>query len=135
MEATVSIIGYALGTAFEDHAIYIDEVPQALVKPCFFILPLESNHAQELGNRYKRDQGYVVHYISDDGNEAIAAVADKLTSVLADMEYNDDRIFGRKMNYHTEDGVLIFEFTVTRILAKTTTAPPVMGEIEVEMED
>jgi len=134
MEAIESIIGYAVGTAFTNHTIYTEQVPQSLDRPCFFILPLEINHEQELGNRYKREYSLVVHYFGDGSNAEIATVANQLTAVLADMSYNGDRIFGRKMKYHVEDGVLIFEVTVNRILAKTETAPPTMGEITIEME-
>ncbi len=128
MESVESIIGYALGTAFENHTIYTEQVPQNLAKPCFFVLPLEVSHEQQLGNRYRREYPMVVHYFGDD----IQAVADKLTVVLEVMEYNGDRICGYKMSYHVEDGVLMFDLTVRRILARPVEAASLMEKMEME---
>ena len=58
-------ISKTLKNRFSNKKIYIDEVPQDFVEPCFFIKLLKLDEKQVIGERYFRRYFFDIRYFPD----------------------------------------------------------------------
>lgn len=105
----VNAIAIKLHETFgEGYTIYTESIEQGFQEPCFFIVLLEPNIKQMIGNRYHKALPFDIHYFGQGSIDAYNT-ADKL---MTNMEYikclNGDLLRGTKMSANLVDGVLHF---------------------------
>lgn len=94
-----------------DYTIYRENVTQGLKEPAFIIKHVQSGSVIGRLNRYFRDNGFVVHYLPKDLNNAeseMCSVAEKLFLVLEYIFVLDNLERGTKMRYEIVDDTLHF---------------------------
>ena len=132
----ISIISYTISSNIPDiEDIYKEEVPQGMSTPSFFIYLINSEQDKLLNNRYKRLFKVAIKYFTDkkdEINQDMYSVADKLTEILEQMEYDNKIIKGRNMEYKILDDVLHFYFDVDNKLIKKTDSNK-FGPLEVDV--
>lgn len=105
-------ISIKLNSVFGDSfTIYNEAIRQGFKQPCFFIALLDASETQVIGNRYKREQPFDIHYFPESKQQPRSeclAVADKLASALELMTVGSDCYRGTKMHYEIIDEVLHF---------------------------
>lgn len=123
-------ISQALDAEFNDngneYTIYTELVEQDLEEPCFSIFSLEPSSKQIIGNRYKRQYPFDIHYFPDsklvDGistlNNEINEVTERLFTALEYISIDSGLIRGTKMNAETIDNVLHFFINYNIIVTK-----------------
>jgi hypothetical protein len=121
----------------DDYLILGDEdLEQNLVTPAFFIMSLNIQRNQIVGQRYRGNHSFDIHYFPVDKNNNIEmqSVGDKLTCGL---EYitllNDDLLRGTEMSYSINDGVLHFFVSFNMTLIRYV-EHDVMEELEHNIE-
>lgn len=132
----ISIISYTISSNIPDiEDIYKEEVPQGMSTPSFFIYLINTEQDKLLNNRYKRLFKVAIKYFTDkkdEINQDMYSVADKLTEILEQMEYDNKIIKGRNMDYKIIDDVLHFYFDVDNKLIKKTDSNK-FGPLEVDV--
>jgi hypothetical protein len=116
-------ISLKLNQVFGDgYEIYGDtNIVQGLKEPCFFIVLLNPTHTQFIGQRYFRNNPFMIQYFpkNEEDNIEMHDVASELFEAL---EYitlsNGDSLQGTSMNYEIIDGVLHFKVNYNMILTK-----------------
>lgn len=102
-------ISIKLNEAFEGCTIYSEQIKQGFKEPCFFILPLSQSSKQIVGNRYRRNNPFDIHYFPGDlNNEEVNNVAEILLDALEYITAGGDLVRGTDMHYEKVDGVLHF---------------------------
>lgn len=110
----------------EDYAIHTENLEQGLNEPCFFIFSLKPSSTQIVGNRYKRDYPFDIHYFPSnalvDGvaktNYELNEVEERLMDVLEYITVDGGLARGTKMNAETIDNVLHFFVNYNMIVKK-----------------
>lgn len=95
---------------FQGSTIYVDNVPQGMKKPSFFIMNIEDVETPLLGNRAMREMAFVIHYFpKTEKNEELHEVASQLFGLLRRIKLiNGDSLNGLKLHREIEDSVLFF---------------------------
>ncbi|RRJ62405.1 hypothetical protein EHV15_05150 [Paenibacillus oralis] len=137
MQVTFNTARYAvhaaLDTAFPDIRIMGEEIKQGLNPPCFFVRLLEPEHTQELGRRYMRLHPFAVRYYGvDRANEDYYDMAERLTSVLQQINVNDVLVRGSEMNFEIVDEVLHFFVNYNFLVWEPAPDIPKMQELDVQ---
>jgi hypothetical protein len=95
----------AFGDAYE---IYTESIEQGFKEPSFFILLLQPEFEQVIGNRYHETLPFDIHYFGPGYMDAYS----KANKLMSEMEYikllNGDLLRGTKMKGEVIDGVLHF---------------------------
>lgn len=114
--------------------VYSEEIPQNFKEPCFFIRELRTSQNRELGNRYKRNHSYDIHYFpipnSDSKNEEMRDMAEILYDQLEYIEVNKKLIMGQDMDHKIVDGVLHFYIKYPIFVYKETDSIPTMENLD-----
>lgn len=112
INSILEAIAIALNTEFgDDYKIYTDEVKQGLEEPCFFVSCINPANERFLGERFFRENQFVVQYFPEDHEQERTEcndVADRLYLCLEWLEVTSDPVMGSKMHYEISDGVLSF---------------------------
>lgn len=101
-------IAKALGSAFGDAEIYIEEIEQDLQEPCFLILLANAKREQFLGSRYNRKQTFNINYFPKKGKNECYEVLNKLYEVMGLIEFDAGLINAQNMQGNIVDNVLVF---------------------------
>lgn len=91
--------------------IYLNEVEQGLIEPCFFISVLNSDVKQVLGRRYVLNCPVSVQFISGEDREVINAQGSRLFNCLELISVSGDLVRGRNMSYSINEDILTFTVT------------------------
>lgn len=131
---TIIGIAQALRAGFGDGvACYEDLTEQGLEEPAFYILCINANHEQRLGNRYRRSQSYDIHYFPGNHESGMAQetaeVAERLYESLEFITVNGVRIRGFHMRAQVIDGVLHFFVDYDLALVRQAEKEPYMEEL------
>lgn len=120
----------------EEYTIYTEDVEQGLDEPCFFIFSLKPSNKQLLGNRYKREYPFDIHYFpkSEDSNNEINEVTERLFTALEYISIDSGLIRGTSMNAEIVDNVLHFFINFNMIVIKEIPKDPYMEELEIMEE-
>lgn len=105
----------------EEYTIYTEIVEQDLQEPCFFIMPLKSDNSQIIGNRYKRNYPFDIHYFPKDLQSINTEINDIKEKLMSEMEYitvDGSIVRGTKMDAETIDNVLHFFINFNMIVRK-----------------
>lgn len=91
--------------------IYLNEVEQGLIEPCFFISVLNPDVKQVLGRRYVLNCPVSVQFISVEDREIINAQGSRLFNCLELISVSGDLVRGRNMSYSINEDILTFTVT------------------------
>ena len=91
--------------------IYLNEVEQGLIEPCFFISVLNPDVKQVLGIRYVLNCPVSVQFISGEDREVINAQGSRLFNCLELISVSGDLVRGRNMSYSINEDILTFTVT------------------------
>ncbi len=111
-------ISQCLDIHFTDIEIFIDEMKQGIVAPCFFIQLLNAGQEQIVGNRYHREQSFDVHYFPKNSTSELNNMSDQLMNALEYIEVEGGLVRGTKMHSEVVDGVLHFFVDFNLIITK-----------------
>ena len=95
----------------ESFNIYLNEVEQGLIEPCFFISVLNPEVKQVLGRRYVLNCPVSVQFISEEDREVINAQGSRLFNCLELISVSGDLVRGRNMSYSVNEDILTFTVT------------------------
>ena len=95
----------------ESFNIYLNEVEQGLIEPCFFIMVLNPDVKQVLGRRYVLNCPVSVQFISEEDREALNAQGSRLFNCLELISVSGDLARGRNMSYSINEDILTFTVT------------------------
>jgi hypothetical protein len=120
----------------KDTKIYSETIEQGFQEPCFFVKEVNTSHERELGNRYKRDHLYDIHYFpnpnSPTKNADMRAMAEVLYEQMEYIEVAGRLLMGFDMKHEIVDGVLHFFVRYSMIVYKETEPIPLMENLEIE---
>lgn len=92
----------------EGYEIHTESIEQGFKEPAFFILLLQPEFDQVVGNRYHETLPFDIHYFGSGYMDAYS----KASNLMKEMEYikllNGDSLRGTKMKGEVIDGVLHF---------------------------
>lgn len=112
MDLLAEAVGRAIYSEFgSGHEVYLEEVKQGALPPCFFVRCDSSSERQYFGARYYRERRFCVSYFPADENGKngeCEAAAQRLLRCLERIVSEDGLIMGRKMSYGVKDGALYF---------------------------
>ena len=91
--------------------IYLNEVEQGLIEPCFFISVLNPDVKQVLGRRYVLNCPVSVQFISGEDREVINAQGSRFFNCLELISVSGDLVRGRNMSYSINEDILTFTVT------------------------
>ena len=91
--------------------IYLNEVEQGLIEPCFFISVLNPDVKQVLGRRYVLNCPVSVQFISGEDREVINTQGSRLFNCLELISVSGDLVRGRNMSYSINEDILTFTVT------------------------
>ena len=91
--------------------IYLNEVEQGLIEPCFFISVLNPDVKQVLGRRYVLNCPVSVQFISGEDREVINDTGSRLFNCLELISVSGDLVRGRNMSYSINEDILTFTVT------------------------
>ena len=95
----------------ESFNIYLNEVEQGLIEPCFFIMVLNPDVKQVLGRRYVLNCPVSVQFISGEDREVINTQGSRLFNCLELISVSGDLVRGRNMSYSINEDILTFTVT------------------------
>jgi hypothetical protein len=120
----------------ETTKIYTESIEQDFTEPCFFIKELNSSHNKELGNRYKRDHFYDIHYFPNPKNakqnEETRNMAEILYEQLEYIEVEGRPLMGLDMRHEIVDGILHFFIRYPMFVYKEAEPIPLMENLEIK---
>ena len=91
--------------------IYLNEVEQGLIEPCFFISVLNPDVKQVLGRRYVLNCPVSVQFISGEDREVVNNTGSRLFNCLELISVSGDLVRGRNMSYNINEDILTFTVT------------------------
>lgn len=106
-----------------DLPICIDKIQQGVEPPCFLVTSVTNGENHIIGNRYQRNNAFMVQYFPADQEEYADEcndVSERLFNVLDKIKVNDGYMMHTgDMNSHMVDDVLNFEVTYRPMIFKT----------------
>lgn len=92
----------------EEYNIYTEDVEQDLKKPCFFVQCINPKIRRFRGNRYYRENQFVIQYFpkSKDYREECFKVIDRMYMALEFINIDDAPVLGKGISSNIFDGVL-----------------------------
>lgn len=121
----------------EAYTIYTEKVEQDLEEPCFFILSLKPSKNQLVGNRYKRDYSFDIHYFPKDisnSNNECNEVAEILYDILEYITVDGNLVRGTKMDYEIVDEVLHFFVNFNMVVKNDIPKEETMGDLTINQK-
>ena len=129
-------ISTAIYKEFGDgYKIYEGELKQGIKEPCFFILCVESAQNLFLGQRYRHEHKFCIHFISGTDYAPYSIlhdIAERLYVCLEHIEV-DGLYHGMKMHHIINEGVLQFFVNYNFYIYKLI-EPIYMEIIDIDME-
>lgn len=120
----------------KDTKIYSETIEQGFQEPCFFVKEVNTSHERELGNRYKRDHLYDIHYFpnpnSSTKNTDTRTMAEVLYEQLEYIEVAGRPLRGYDMNHRIVDGILHFFIRYPMFVKKEAEPIPLMENLEIK---
>ncbi|MCQ4637139.1 hypothetical protein NE619_10415 [Anaerovorax odorimutans] len=120
-------IAQALSEAFgKDYGIYTENLEQDAIKPCFLITCVTPKNKLFRGQRYYRENLFMVQYFPEGPrprNESMA-VQERLYLALEFVKVGDRQVFGTGMEGEFADGVLKFRVNYNVFVDKAETDDP-----------
>lgn len=133
INAIITGISQKLDAEFNGIDIYIDQIKQGLVAPCFFIMLLKPEESQVMGNRYHREHSFDIHYFPKlDSTSELYATSDRLMDVLEYIEFDGGLLRGTKRHSEIIDGILHFFINYNFHIIKEKANNPYMEQLKVE---
>lgn len=129
-------ISIALDAEFNEkqYEFHMEEVKQDLKEPCFFISCLNPTTKLFFGNRYFRQNQFVIQYFPESRENTQSecnAVAERMTWCLERIAVTTgDEFWGTKMKYEIIDGVLNFFVNYDCFVYKVTEQEEAMDSLE-----
>lgn len=120
-----------------NYTIYTENVEQFLKEPCFYIELVNSNRSQIIGNRYKSENSFDIHFFTaeDELKKDFRSVADVLFDALEYIRLgNGDLLRGINMHYEIVDDVLHFFVDYNMILQKVFEPAETMKNYETKIK-
>lgn len=118
----------------KDTKIYSETIEQGFLEPCFYIKEVNSSQNRELGNRYKREHLYDIHYFpnpnSPTKNVDMRAMAEILYDQMEYIELEGRPLMGLDMSHEIIEGILHFFVRYPVHLYKETEPVPVMENLK-----
>ncbi len=95
---------------FPSMNIYEEEMTEGFQKPCLFVKLLSVEQSQIVGNRYKRNHSFNIHYFSEAEfpNDDMHKMAEQLYDLMEFIGAHDNLYRGTKMKHEIKEGVLHF---------------------------
>lgn len=91
--------------------IYLNDVEQGLIEPCFFISVLNPDVKQVLGRRYVLNCPVSVQFISGEDREVVNDTGSRFFNCLELISVSGDLVRGRNMSYSINEDILTFTVT------------------------
>ena len=127
-------ISKTLKNRFSNKKIYIDEVPQDFVEPCFFIKLLKLDEKQVIGERYFRRYFFDIRYFPDkieSKSRDIWNTVDILQDLLELITLpNGSIIRGLNRNAESEDNILHYFISYNMYVIKKKDQEEYMESLE-----
>jgi len=95
---------------FPSMTIYGEEIAEGFQKPCLFVKLFSVDQTQIIGNRYKRNHSFNIHYFSETEfpNDDMHAMAEQLYDLMEIIGEHDNLYRGTKMRHEIKEDVLHF---------------------------
>lgn len=122
-----------LSAAFSGVQVFTEDVQQGFSEPCFFISLITVSTAPDMNNRYRRNYLMNIKYfpsVSNNSNQEMEAVEEKLYQVLEYIEVDGDLVRGFDMSAEKVDGVLVYTIRYP-VRVYTPQEKPIMEEVKV----
>lgn len=124
INSIIEAVSVSLNEEFgDDYEIHMEEIGQDLKEPCFFIVCLNPQAEQFLGNRYFRNIPFMVQYFphTEKKQRECNEVAERMASCLEYITTDNDEkpILGTGMKWEVIDGVLNFRISYNLFVIKT----------------
>ena len=119
----------------ENFTIYTENIEQNLKLPCFFIELVNSSSKQIVGNHYRSENAFDIHFFTSE--EEDKKEGRNIASILLEaLEYitlaNGDLIRGTNMHFENVDDVLHFFVNYNVHLIQLTEKAERMGELNIK---
>lgn len=122
-----------LASNFPDDDIYVDEVPQDLNPPAFFVAMIDSAQTQALDIRYWRYHSFDIHYFADGyKNEDMQDMVEQLYELMRWIEIDGRPYRGINLRHEIVDRVLHFFVEFNILVRHVEDEAPDMQTLEVE---
>lgn len=112
IDDTITGISLALNAAFGDrYEIYSEIIKQDMREPCFFISLFHPSIRGYPGQRYKRENRFMIQYFPEseyETNTECIRAAEIMLWCLEQVRIGDVLVRGSNMNYEIADGILNF---------------------------
>lgn len=121
----------------EMYEIKTEKVEQDLEEPCFFILSLKPGNSKLVGNRYKRDYPFDIHYFpkdTDNTNNECNEVAERLSDTFEYITVDGSLVRGTKMDWEIVDDVLHFFVNFNMVVKKDILKEETMGDLTINQK-
>ncbi|OOM82327.1 hypothetical protein CLPUN_02960 [Clostridium puniceum] len=118
----------------QKYTIYAEDVKQGLEEPCFFIFSLKPSNKQLVGNRYKRNYTFDIHYFPEDESNYNNEITERLFMALEYITLDSGLIRGTNMNAEIVDNVLHFFINYNMIVRKDIPKEDPMKNLKVNLE-
>ena len=107
IDGTVEKLHETFGDAYK---YYTEQVKQGLTQPCFLISCLTMGRAQQLGDRYRRDNLFSITYhpgSATDARSECVAIQEALFDALEYITVNNGLVRGTGVTGRMSNGVLV----------------------------
>lgn len=122
-----------LANSFPEANIYVEEVPQEIQPPAFFVKLIQVEQTQDLGPRHWRYHPFDIHYFSPNkSNVEMQEVAEQLYDLLRWIEIEGKTYKGTNLNHQIVDRVLHFFVDYNFIVRHLEPEIPSMKELDIE---
>lgn len=113
-----------------------DTVEQDLEAPAFYILCINTEHKQRLGNHYRRSQSYDIHYFPKaEGEERAREMSEMTERLYRGLEFitvDEKMVRGLNMHAQVQEDVLHFFVDYDIALVKQINKQPCMEELDIK---
>ncbi|CAI6087176.1 phage tail terminator family protein [Cohnella sp. JJ-181] len=127
-----AVVG-ALVDSFPTIKVSDEEIKQGLGPRRFYVKLLDADQQALVGNRYRREHSFDVHYFGPN-NAELNDVAEQLYDVLELMPTPGGDLRGIRMRHETVDEVLHFFFIVQFRIARQPSSGPMMQTLIEEVD-
>lgn len=132
---TISSMGEAvtavLNQNFPTIQVYGEEVAEGFPKPSFFVKLSGVTQDREVGNRYKRDYTFDIHFFGSTYAE-FYQTAEQLYACLETLEIGESSCRGNGLKSEIVEGVLHFTVVYSFHMMRAKPAEPVMQNLRQE---
>lgn len=119
-----------------DYKIYTENVTQGLDEPCFFIRCLAPTNNKFMGERYFRENLFIIQYLSDskESNHDFQNIFERLSDALELISVDGDMIRGTNADCDINSEVLTYKINYNMFTYKKGPKNESMGAHNISME-